>query len=189
MRLFAAIDLNNELREECRKVTQALQLSGADLKVVVPENLHITLKFFGEVREDCVKEVSDTLRKMSESMHPFSMGLSVLGYFGGVRFPRTIWIGISEGRGTISSMMHDLDENLSHIRDESRKNRPHLTLARVKSVRNTENLIETIKSMRDVKLGELCVNKLTLKKSDLNPDGPTYSNLETFELGSRGSES
>lgn len=183
MRLFVGIDLNQEIRQACVRIIDELMLSGAALKTVAPENIHITLKFLGEVREGSVKEISRIIQEASSSIQPFRVGFSVLGYFGSTRFPRTIWVGISEGRETISSVIQDLDKRLSHIRSEERKPKPHMTLARVRSFENSENLIDAIQSNRDVKLGELLVNEIKLKRSVLKPDGPVYSDLEAYELG------
>ena len=142
MRLFVAIDINNEIRSRCTKIMESLIESGADLKTVKPENLHITLKFLGEVREDYVNDISDTLNIFAREFEPFSLNFSVLGYFGGVRFPRIIWLGISEGRDVISQMATELNKRLSHIRKEDNKPRPHMTLARVRTPVKSQELIE-----------------------------------------------
>jgi 2'-5' RNA ligase len=187
MRLFVAVEINDEIRNEAVKLMGSLRDSGADLKTVSPENLHITLKFLGDVREDYVKRISDTLEEFSSGFQPFRMGFSVMGYFGGARFPRVIWVGISEGRDTISSMAKGLNNKLSWVREEDKKPRPHLTLARVRTPMNSEKLVETIQSLRDVKLGELDVKEIRLKSSLLKPGGPVYSDLGTFQLGRQGS--
>jgi 2'-5' RNA ligase len=83
MRIFIAIDVNKEIREGCKWIIEKLNESGADLKTVKPENLHITLKFLGEVHENLVKEISESLKDFSEKCKSFRIGFSVLGYFGG----------------------------------------------------------------------------------------------------------
>jgi 2'-5' RNA ligase len=182
MRLFVSIDLNEELRNRACGIMEDLAGSGADLKIVKPENLHITLKFLGEVREEDVKKISSAISGLSRNFSPFTMELSVLGYFGNPRFPRTVWIGVSRGRETVTVMARELSRVLSFVRTEDREPKPHLTIARVKSVRNAAGLVERIVSNRDVKLGELIVKEISLKKSVLKPDGPSYSNLEVFPL-------
>ena len=187
MRLFVAAEISDEIRHECKKMIDSLNESGADLKTVRPENLHVTMKFLGDVREDYVKRVSDTLKQFSGDFQPLRAGFSVMGYFGGTRFPRVIWVGISEGREIISEMAGDLNKRLSWIRKDDRKPRPHLTLARVRTTRNTEKLLDTIRLLRDVKLGELNVNEIVLKQSILKPDGPVYKDIEVFRLGKKES--
>ena len=182
MRLFVAIKVNDEIRDKCQEIMATLLISGADLKTTPKENLHITLKFLGEVREDRVNEVKDIIRETSKSSHAFRIGFSVLGYFGGVRFPRVVWLGIDKGKPQIISLSNQLNEKLSFIRSEERSPWPHLTLARVKSVKNSEKLIQVIKDNRDVKLGEVDAKEMSLYSSRLTPNGPIYSEIKTFKL-------
>ena len=182
MRLFIAIDVDSHIRDECVKVMESLMESGADVRTVKPENLHITLKFLGEVCEDDVKTISSELSGFSGNHNPFRLGFSLLGYFGNPRFPRTVWAGISQGRGVVKDMCEDLNKRLSHIRDDDKKPRPHLTLGRVRSPVNSGRLLETIQSLRDVKLGECNVKEIKLKSSVLRPDSPEYIDIGTFRL-------
>ena len=165
---------------------ESLRESGGDIRTVVPENLHVTLKFLGEVREDHVKKLSSTLEEFARDHEPFTAGFSVLGCFGSPRFPSVVWVGISEGRDIITGMADDLNTRLSWIRKDDRKPRPHLTLARVISPRNSDKLVERVQSLRHVKLGEVAVREIILKKSMLMPDGPVYSDLDRFALGRAG---
>jgi 2'-5' RNA ligase len=187
MRLFLAIELPCEIRDSCSGIISRLASSGADLRTVDPGNLHITLKFLGEVHEDVVKEISQKCSMVSHSHSPFNLEISSVGYFGSVRFPKTVWLGIGTGRQEISGLMDDLNSHLNHIRDEPRASSPHLTLARVRSVRNTSRLVETIDAIRHVKLGEFHVKEIVLKRSVLNQGGPEYSDLEVFTLGGSSS--
>lgn len=181
--MFIAAEVGEDIRNRCAELMETLKGSGADIRTVSPENLHITLKFLGDVREDYVKKISDILRELCEDREPFTAGFSTIGYFGSPRFPRTLWVGISEGREVISGLSRKLNERLSWVNREDRKPRPHLTLARVRSLVNSERLVETIQSIRDVKLGETHVKELKLKSSVLRPEGPLYSDIEAFMLG------
>jgi len=182
MRLFIAIGIDDSVREGCVKIMGSLKDSGADIRTVRPENLHVTLKFLGEVREDDVKLITNEMDDFSGSFGPFTLGFSTLGFFGNPRFPRVVWIGISEGRENVRRMCEDLGKRLFHIRNEDKKPRPHLTLGRVRSPVNSENLLETIRSMRDVKLGELRVKEIKLMSSILGPGGPAYTDIKAFTL-------
>ena len=182
MRMFVAIGISEEIRESCLKIMELLSKSGSRLKTVAPENIHITLKFLGEVREDDVKKVKDVLMKEASLHMPFRISFSVLGYFGSVRFPKAIWIGISVGRERISDLSIKLNDALSFINRDERKPSPHLTLARVKDITGAESLVETIKENRDVKLSDLDVKEILLMKSDLKPEGPEYSIIGRYPL-------
>ena len=182
MRLFIAIDIDEPIRDGCVKIMKSLRESGADIRTVKPENLHITLKFLGEVCEDDVKSVSSEIADFSGSYSPFRLAFSVLGSFGSPRFPRVVWAGISQGRDVVKDMCEDLNKRLFHIIRDDKKPHPHLTLGRVRSPVNSEKLLETIQSLRDVKLGECYVKEIKLRSSLLKPDGPEYTDIETFTL-------
>ncbi len=184
MRLFIAADTSQPVREECIRLVNSLNETGADLRPVAPENLHVTLKFLGEIREDCVKNVERAVLESACHTMPFTVRFSVMGYFGGTRFPRTIWLGPSLGRDSLIGLSESLNEKLSWARNEGRKPKPHLTLARVRTPVNAERLVEAIRSMRDVKIDELDVKEIMLMKSVLRPDGPEYTVVSRFPLGS-----
>lgn len=183
MRMFVAIDLNEDVIGRCMRALSSLKESGAELKPVKPENLHITLKFLGEVREDDLDRISVVLEGFSGRFRPFRLALSGIGYFGSEVFPRVIWAGISEGGDIVSEMSDELNRKLVHIRDEHRNPHPHLTLARARSPENSGRLAEAMKKLSDVKLGEVDVKEIKLRQSILRPDGPVYSDLRSFRLG------
>ena len=182
MRMFIAIELTDKLREGCEGLIRVLEATGAELNAVSVESLHITVKFLGDVREDDVKELKDAMSSCASHAKPFRLGFSVLGYFGSVRFPRTIWVGISDGQAALTALMRDAEESTSFIRKEERKHSPHLTLARVRGVRNASELVHAITENRDVKLSELDVKELVLVRSTLTPKGPVYETADSFEL-------
>lgn len=180
--MFVAIDLSDQIIEECIKITRSLQETESNLKIVKPENLHITLKFLGEIREDEAVKVSEEISEISSEFNPFTIEFSNVGFFGSIRFPRVIWVGISNGSDSIVKLCNSLENKLSWLSKEGKKTTPHLTLARARNSINSEKLIEAIKNIRDVKLGELDVKVIKLKTSILNPDGPVYSDFRVFEL-------
>jgi 2'-5' RNA ligase len=188
MRMFVAIDLNEGVIAGCREIMSLLEESGADLRIVKPENLHVTLKFLGEVREGDSDDICEKIELISGNFEPFRLSLSGLGHFGKSGSPRVIWTGISEGSDVVCNISLALEKGLSHIRRNGKEPSPHLTLARVRSRKNSEGLIETIQKLSDVKLGEVDVKEIKLKQSALRPDGPVYSDFRTFELGRKGRE-
>jgi 2'-5' RNA ligase len=186
MRVFVAIDIDRGIKDNCRKIMGSLEESGADLKIVSPENLHITLKFLGEVREEDLERLKQSIGEVTGEFRPFRMGISGVGYFGSRKFPKVIWVGISEGRETISRLCRSLEERLSWVRKDGRKPSPHLTIARFRNPQGSEWLIKAIDELGDVKLGEFSVKEIKLKKSVLEPKGAIYSDLKSFGLGQKG---
>jgi len=182
MRLFVAIDLNEELRAKISEIERAIQETGADVKLVEPENLHITLKFLGEVPEERVREVQDSVSKSIESVGEFKISIEGFGYFGSRNYIRTLWVDVKEGRERILEIMSKLSENLSRIRNEKRASSVHLTIGRVKSAKNKVPLLNKIEELKNVKVGELDVKEIKLKSSVLTKKGPIYSDVRAFEI-------
>ncbi len=183
--MFVAIDMSKDIIDRCGEVMSSLGGCGADLRIVRPENLHMTLKFLGEVREEHIDRVCEVVDRISGEFGPFRLALSGLGYFGKRGSPRVVWAEISDGRDVVSSISVALEKRLSHIRNDSKEPSPHLTLARVRSPKGSERIAETIGQLGNVKLGELEVKEIKLKQSVLKPDGPVYSDFKVFELGQK----
>jgi 2'-5' RNA ligase len=182
MRLFMALDMPEEVLERIVEVQESLRESGADLNLPSKKNLHITLKFLGEVedkrRDEVVKLVSEAL----EGFRPFSVKVEEVGYFGRGNRINVIWAGVKEGKEKLIDIIESLDEKLKHIRKNEHKPSPHLTIARIRTGRNKEILLKQLKELGDVKFGEFGVKEIILKSSDLTKRGPVYSDIEFFRL-------
>jgi len=183
MRMFVAIDMSRDIIDRCMEVVSSLAECGADLRTVRPENLHMTIKFLGEVREEDSVSVCKSIERVSGEFKPFRLSLSGLGQFGKRGSPKVVWAGVSTGSDAVYNISLALEKGMSHIRRDDKEPSPHLTLARVRSPRFSNKLTETIKHLGDVKLGELEVKEIKLKQSFLEPGGPIYSDFRTFELG------
>lgn len=181
MRTFISIDLDEELREAVKRVQESLSEAEADVKFVKPENLHLTVKFIGEVHE--TREIESALSRVVKNFTPFKISLESVGFFGSPRHARTLWIGVHEGKEKLVNLIKALNDSLSHLRREKRKHEPHLTIGRVKSSQNMEKLLHMIKGVAHVKLGEMLVKEIKLKESALHAGGPVYSDLIAFKLG------
>lgn len=183
MRLFVAIEISKEVAERITEIEKRLFKGGFDLKFVEPENLHLTLKFLGEVSDEDLKYVESVISYVANEFQAFNVSFQGLGYFGSERNVKVLWIGVKEGKSEFVRIASSLDKKLSKIREEERKEKtPHLTIARVKSGKNRENLLREIYSLNDVKIGEVYVKEIKLKKSELTPKGPVYSDLKAFPL-------
>lgn len=182
MWMFVAAEISDDVRDFMGTVTNSFELSGSELKTVKRENLHITLKFLGEVREADVNKVCDAMRELTRLTKPFRIGISGIGYFGKKVFPTALWAGISDGAEKLDELCRNLEERLSFIRKEGRDPKPHVTFARVKSVGNPHKFVERIEGFWDVKFGEVDVNEIALKRSILRESGPLYHDYMKFKL-------
>jgi 2'-5' RNA ligase len=180
MRSFIAIDVSNEL--VC-KVLEELKKVNADIKIVEPQNLHITLKFLGEIREELVDSIYEAMLPLAD-FPSFNLSMEGVGTFPSPKYIRVIWIGIRENRKKIVEMQQSLEERLIKLgfKKESRKFDPHLTICRVKSPHGKDELLRFIEKNRNREFGKVYIDKVYLKKSTLTPKGPIYSTIKTIHL-------
>lgn len=188
MRVFIAIDLPDEIKESIANIENEVRGKDVDVKFVEPKNLHITLKFLGEVNEEKVKEIEETVSDCVKEIKMFTIKLQGIGYFGSENYIKTLWINIREGKDTLIEIIKMLDKGLDHIRKDNYQPNPHLTIGRVRSGRNKEILLDETKRLKDVKVGEIQVKQIKLKKSELTPKGPIYTDLYTINLVNQGNK-
>ncbi len=182
MRVFIAIDLDKELINKIMEIESELKGNDIDVKFVEPENLHLTLKFLGEVGEDKIPEIEQNISRILGEFKQFRMRIDGFGYFGKPDYIRTLWLGIKEGKEEIIKIIKELNKTLNHIRKDDYDPSPHLTIGRVKSGKNKELLLHEVEGLKDVNTGEMVVNEIKLKQSVLTKKGPEYSDLRVFHF-------
>lgn len=173
-RAFIAADIHPS--DKLVGVLRELAQSRADLKVVRPELLHVTLKFLGDAEEDLVEEILLRMKESTEGVRSFSIRLQGMGAFPSMSNIRVVWVGIEDGR-VLGEIARKLDSTLSGLGFErDRKGfAPHITLARTRTPRNIANVQEILRTNAATDYGEYPVDRILLKKSVLGPQGPTYS--------------
>ncbi len=185
MRLFIAIELEKGLIDKIASVQEKLASGDYDLKMVEPRNLHLTLKFLGDIHEEQLMKVENIISSSLRGFHDFGISFEGIGYFGDESFIKVVWAGVKDGKEGLINLAKELDKNLSFIRKDEHGPSPHLTIARVKSRRNAKELGREIRAMQGVKLGEFRVKEIKLKKSVLLPQGPEYADVKAFPLDER----
>lgn len=188
MRTFIAIALPKNTRDSLAQLQEQLKKTGADVKWVEPENIHLTLKFLGEIDEQKLSRISEVIKDIAGNKKSFSVRISSLGAFPKISSPRVIWAGIEkEGNSEIKKIAEELEEKLVKlgIPKEERPFSSHITIGRTRSTLNRQNLIQELKIMEDVSAAEnleFPVTKITLFLSTLNPSGPVYKVLKEADL-------
>ncbi len=169
MRLFVGVQPPEDVR---RKIIRFMkkQLSGLNAKLVEFENLHITLKFIGEVPNDKVPEIKRALETIRFS--PFTVELFGIGGFPTSTRARVVWIGTKGGAEELTELATRIEDVLEPlgIPKELRPFHPHLTLARVRGSTNVTNIPAEY-------FGSFVVEEFILFKSVLTPSGPIYTPL------------
>lgn len=178
IRCFIAVEIQDDgVISKIRGIQNILASTGADVKLVEPENIHLTLKFLGEVDESRLEYVKNIVK--DEHFEPFAMNLHGIGVFPNLRRPRIIWAGITNGVESIADIFLKLESKLfkQGFPKENRKFNPHITIGRVRSNRNLNLFGKSLLEYANTPLGEIAVNSIILKKSVLSGRGPIYSNL------------
>jgi 2'-5' RNA ligase len=181
IRSFLAFDIESEdVRKRLAGAQSSLILTGADLKLVEPKNIHVTLRFLSDISADMVEQVFGEMRKVQFT--PFSVEINGIGVFPDLRYPRVVWAGITEGADQLKSIFNQLEPRLRGLgfTPDSKGFSPHLTIARVRSGKNKAQLAEFVTKNVSYDFGTIKADCLRLKKSDLTPRGPIYSTLKEY---------
>ena len=186
IRTFIAVDLEDE--ETIARIVQIqreIKATGNGVKTVEPENLHVTLKFLGSIDEALIPEIERVLS--NPEVPAFEARLVGIGAFPNPVRPRVIWIGFDEGREELAELMRWTDTKLRTLGfpKESREPEPHLTIARVKRLRNRESLRKLFTALVSAEVGVMQVSEIRVKKSILRPEGPVYETLASIPLPKR----
>jgi 2'-5' RNA ligase len=186
MRAFIALNLSSELKHELSRLQEELTKANADVKWVKTENIHLTLKFLGNVEETKIEEIRHILDGISSPEKPFEISLSNLGAFPNLNHPRVLWVGLDKGSSETKRIAASLENELQKIGfpKEERPFSAHLTLGRVKSGRNKAALKEKASSLQ-VRPKSCVVNNLTVFQSKLTPTGPIYTSLHEAKFTGR----
>ncbi|MFH0791569.1 MAG: RNA 2',3'-cyclic phosphodiesterase [Candidatus Omnitrophota bacterium] len=187
MRAFIAIDLPQEVKNYLANLQTRLKTSGADVKWVEPQNIHLTLKFLGEIDEKTLHKIISILEDIAIEKNSYPINLSSLGAFPKINCPRILWVGINKGEKETKEIAKKLEETIEKIGipAEPKPFSCHITIGRTRSMLNRDKLIENLK-IQDNNLKkenlEFDVTKISLFKSTLTPKGPIYEVIKETEL-------
>jgi RNA 2',3'-cyclic 3'-phosphodiesterase len=178
VRIFIAVEVpEGEVKNRIIGSMRAVSESGADLKPVEPQNIHITLRFLGEVTTAKLESIKLELNKIT--FNSFDVSLQGVGVFPDYKHINVIWVAVDEGNIGLVDLYERINNVLRGvgIPSDIRGLSPHITVARVRSGRNKENLSKTISGLKDIEFGTFHVHSFHLKKSTLTSTGPIYQSL------------
>jgi 2'-5' RNA ligase len=187
MRAFIAIELPQEIKDSLSKIQEQLKKAGGDVKWVLPKNIHLTLKFLGEIDNTKLNKINEIIEDVIKGKNSFQVRISSIGAFPKINFPRVIWIGIDKGDNETKTIANELEERIARV-GIPREERPfssHITIGRTKSTLNRERLVQNLQNLAS-NFGEenlvFTVKNITLFKSTLTPKGPIYEILKEASL-------
>jgi len=179
IRSFIAFDIDNpKVLQRLSEAQEVLAKTGADLSLVKPQNIHITLRFLGDVTLSMVEKIDKEMQ--SVVFKPFDVEIKGVGAFPNVKYARVVWAGIQQGADELRAVFDQLEPRLRQLgfAPDSKGFSPHLTIARVRSGRNKDALAKSVSEMVAFEFGRVHADCLRLKKSALTPQGPIYSVLK-----------
>jgi 2'-5' RNA ligase len=201
MRVFIAIDIDDKIRKAIadlqKQIASKVDVKKGDLKWVEPNNIHLTLKFLGEISDEQLAEVSEITNTVAQAHQKFNLEIESVGSFGG-RSAKVVWVGVSSWHGLparedttkmavpqeLLALQKDLDDLLAQAGypKEEREFSAHLTLCRVNHPIAGLKMGEAIKQFSSLKLGSIAADALCVYQSQLTPQGPNYTLLGEFKL-------
>jgi len=183
MRTFIAIEIPSEIKSALAALQDELRRAGADVSWTKPENIHLTLKFLGEVDERRIGEVEIVCVRAAAEFQPFTLSLNDTGVFPNARQPRILWAGLAGEIEKAVEMRGRLNDGLALIgfEREEKDFRPHLTIGRLKSNRKIRELL-TLAGAHQVPEFPFVVTEIVLMKSELHPAGARYTPIAKVSL-------
>lgn len=176
LRAFIAVELPERLVPEIEKIESVLNTPG--IKLVEPKQVHITLKFLGDIQENDVESIASALSQVN--CKPFEARIKGVGVFPKPAYIKVIWLG---AEGNFDTLHDEVERVLTPFKfEKDHQFSPHATLARVKQLRDKAALFEKLKQLENIDLGTINVGTISLKKSTLTPEGPIYETLREVKL-------
>jgi 2'-5' RNA ligase len=184
IRAFIAIELPPQVRTVLARVQSALKAHDLKLKWVRPENIHLTLKFLGDVPTAQVDTIYEHCRDACGTVSPLDLTAQGLGVFPGLRRPRVLWAGVGGATNALAALQAGIEQGLATCdhRPDRKAFRAHLTLARIKTRVSPGRLAEALEAQSGFGPQPFKATVLTLMQSRLTPSGAIYSPLKMISL-------
>jgi 2'-5' RNA ligase len=185
MRAFIAIDIPAAIRQKIFSIYAPLIDLPDKISWVKSQNMHLTLRFLGETDDRRIEKVKTVLRQVATGCNPFIMVFTSVGVFPNAKKPRIIWLGLDDTSGQLIKLQYELETYVRRLgfAPETRKFSPHLTLGRIRELIDGTRLMSCIAKLPPITLASFKVEQLSLIRSQLRPQGPLYSLLDTARLG------
>ena len=185
IRAFIAIDLPAALLDEIGRLQDDLKDRTKGIRWVKSGNIHLTLKFLGDMPSELLDELGEILASVCRGQAPLELSMGEPGGFPNMERPRVIWLGLLGELEKLDALVREIDEGCYSLGlpREKRAFLPHLTLGRVKDWRKiSADLADLLGSAKAARAGRFAVNAVHLYRSDLTRDGAIYTKLKSFPL-------
>ncbi|MFH1854724.1 MAG: RNA 2',3'-cyclic phosphodiesterase [Candidatus Omnitrophota bacterium] len=186
IRAFIGVNIGIPAKQQILELINHLKKSNSDVKWVGEPQMHLTLKFLGDIEQDKIPEISNTLKSIALKSSVFEISFSGIGAFPTINRPRIIWLGIGNGSDnlrTLAALVEKEMENMGFTKEE-RDYKAHLTLGRVRSQKNIKELSKLLSETSFKYQANIRIDRLTLFQSTLTQKGAIYTILSEANLAS-----
>lgn len=183
IRAFLAFDISEEVKKNLASFMEPLRSQTAGVKWVEPQNLHVTIKFFGNIDEEKIlPAIQKTIEENCGDGKPVTLTCEGIGCFPTWHAPRIIWAGLKGETQSLITFQSQLEEAFAKLgfEKENREFKMHLTLGRIKGPLKNRNWLRTLETLATQDFGRTAIDHLTLYKSQLTKGGPIYTSLKEF---------
>lgn len=186
MRVFIGIKLNDSVKEEINKALKPFKKISTPVKWVIAENIHLTLKFIGEISEGKYLQVKESLTNNNFNISPFNLKILNLGKFGRGNSINVLWAGI-ENNNELKTLFKEIENRLEkiNIKKDTREFKPHITLGRNKKQFNFKAFFKLLDKYNNHFISETKVDNFQIFKSELSYSGPTHTILKEIPIATR----
>jgi len=184
IRSFIAIELPEAVGSLLGKVQQDLKVLRLKAGWVRPQNIHLTLKFLGNIKTDDIDKIGGAMKEAAKDCVPFTLTVGGIGFFPDIKRPRVVWVGVGGQTQQLFALQRNLEERLAAVDfpKEKRSFKGHLTLGRFRDRSDPDTIRRVIQEYSDFAKEEFTIHRIVLFKSDLKPSGAVYSQLLQTDL-------
>lgn len=193
IRSFIALEIPVVVQQQIRLIQERLGLNSLKFSWVNTENIHLTIKFLGNISTEKVSDIINILKRLAMGFKPFRLTLTEPDVFPNKRFPKVLWLGL---KGDIEAVRHiksSVEEEMEALLDFSRDDKPfnpHLTLARIRDIRirdikrDKPSFEQLLRDYKPIPIDPICFDRITLIKSKLTSRGAVYTPIEHIVFNS-----
>ena len=185
IRTFICIEVPQTVKEQIESLQRRLRQNNAQISWVKPSNIHLTIKFLGDVRRSKIESVRDSVERAAKGLSEFDIEVSTAGCFPSARNPRVLWVGLGNLPDGLKQLHANVETELARegFPREQKRFSPHLTIGRVRSPQNAARTAEDLIA-QGFEPETFRATEVIVMRSELNSSGSIYTPQAIIKLGS-----